>query len=261
MQRDRAPRRLRHDHHRRGPRAQPQHRLPARLPQAAAAAAARPEADHHLGDDRHRALRRALRRRAGRSRCRAARYPVEVRYRPLRRRGRRRPRPGAGRSSTRSTSCPARARATCSCSCRGEREIRETADALRRRHPRRHRGRCRCTPGCRRPSSTASSSRTGRRRIVLATNVAETSLTVPGIRYVVDPGTARISRYSRRTQGAAAADRADLAGVGQPARRPLRARRARHLHPAVREDDFARAARVHRAGDPAHEPRRRSSCR
>lgn len=36
------------------------------------------------------------------------------------------------------------------------------------------------------------------RRVVLATNVAETSLTVPGIRYVVDPGNARISRYSRR---------------------------------------------------------------
>jgi ATP-dependent helicase HrpA len=38
------------------------------------------------------------------------------------------------------------------------------------------------------------------RRIVLATNVAETSLTVPGIRYVVDPGTARISRFNRRTK-------------------------------------------------------------
>ncbi len=38
------------------------------------------------------------------------------------------------------------------------------------------------------------------RRIVLATNVAETSLTVPGIRYVVDPGTARISRYSKATK-------------------------------------------------------------
>jgi ATP-dependent helicase HrpA len=37
-----------------------------------------------------------------------------------------------------------------------------------------------------------------RRRVVLATNIAETSLTVPGIRYVVDPGTARISRYSQR---------------------------------------------------------------
>lgn len=38
------------------------------------------------------------------------------------------------------------------------------------------------------------------RRIVLATNVAETSLTVPGIRYVIDPGTARVSRYSYRTK-------------------------------------------------------------
>ncbi|SMQ65317.1 ATP-dependent helicase HrpA [Pseudidiomarina planktonica] len=39
-----------------------------------------------------------------------------------------------------------------------------------------------------------------KRRVVIATNVAETSLTVPGIRYVVDPGTARISRYSYRTK-------------------------------------------------------------
>src|SRR4029453_11084765 len=38
------------------------------------------------------------------------------------------------------------------------------------------------------------------RRVVLATNVAETSLTVPGVRYVVDPGTAQISRYNRRTK-------------------------------------------------------------
>src|SRR5205807_3019122 len=38
------------------------------------------------------------------------------------------------------------------------------------------------------------------RRVMLATNVAETSLTVPGIRYVIDPGTARISRYSHRTK-------------------------------------------------------------
>jgi ATP-dependent helicase HrpA len=44
---------------------------------------------------------------------------------------------------------------------------------------------------------------TGKRRgsrVVLATNVAETSLTVPGIRYVIDPGYARISRYSYRTK-------------------------------------------------------------
>ena len=39
----------------------------------------------------------------------------------------------------------------------------------------------------------------GRRRVVLSTNVAETSLTVPGIRYVIDAGTARVSRYAHRT--------------------------------------------------------------
>ena len=52
---------LRHDHHRRGARAQPEHRLPARLPEADPAAPARPEGDRHLGDDRRRALRAPLR--------------------------------------------------------------------------------------------------------------------------------------------------------------------------------------------------------
>jgi ATP-dependent helicase HrpA len=82
----------------------------------------------------------------------------------------------------------------------GEREIRDTAEALRRHHP----------PGTEilplfsrlsvaeqdaifKPSSHA-------RRIVLATNVAETSLTVPGIRYVIDPGVARVKRYSARNK-------------------------------------------------------------
>ncbi|UUS31851.1 ATP-dependent RNA helicase HrpA [Streptomyces changanensis] len=81
----------------------------------------------------------------------------------------------------------------------GEREIRDTADALLKRklrntevlplyarlsHAEQHRV-FQAHPG---------------RRIVLATNVAETSLTVPGIKYVIDPGTARISRYSHRTK-------------------------------------------------------------
>ena len=59
---------------------------------------------------------------------------------------------------------------------------------------------CRCTRGSRPPISRRSSgrSRTHKRRVVLATNVAETSLTVPGIRCVVDTGIARISRYSAR---------------------------------------------------------------
>ena len=55
------PHALRHDHHRRGARTLPQHRLPARIPGSAAAAAARPQARHHLGDHRHPAVRRALR--------------------------------------------------------------------------------------------------------------------------------------------------------------------------------------------------------
>lgn len=83
----------------------------------------------------------------------------------------------------------------------GEREIRDTADALEKKkfrftevlplyarlsHAEQHRV-------FQRPSGSL-------RRIVLATNVAETSLTVPGIKYVIDPGTARISRYSHRTK-------------------------------------------------------------
>jgi ATP-dependent helicase HrpA len=82
----------------------------------------------------------------------------------------------------------------------GEREIRDVAEALRKHHP----------PGTEilplfsrlsvaeqdaifRPTQAL-------RRIVLATNVAETSLTVPGIRYVIDPGTARVKRYSARNK-------------------------------------------------------------
>ncbi|MGH2968434.1 MAG: ATP-dependent RNA helicase HrpA, partial [Solirubrobacteraceae bacterium] len=79
----------------------------------------------------------------------------------------------------------------------GEREIRDTAEALRVRLP----DGIELLPLYARLSN-AEQQRVfkphARRRIVLATNVAETSLTVPGIRYVVDPGTARISRYSAR---------------------------------------------------------------
>jgi ATP-dependent helicase HrpA len=81
----------------------------------------------------------------------------------------------------------------------GEREIRDTADALNRTAG----PATEVLPLYGRLSSAEQhrvfSPHTGR-RIVLATNVAETSLTVPGIRYVVDPGTARISRYSQRTK-------------------------------------------------------------
>jgi ATP-dependent helicase HrpA len=79
----------------------------------------------------------------------------------------------------------------------GEREIRDTAEALGRLGLRN----TEVLPLYARLSTTEQhrvfQPHTGR-RIVLATNVAETSLTVPGIKYVVDPGTARISRYSHR---------------------------------------------------------------
>ncbi|GAB4550932.1 MAG: ATP-dependent RNA helicase HrpA [Rhizobacter sp.] len=81
----------------------------------------------------------------------------------------------------------------------GEREIREAADHLRRHHP----------PGVEVVPLFARLSQQEQdmvfephsaRRIVLATNVAETSLTVPGIQYVIDAGTARVKRYSYRSK-------------------------------------------------------------
>ena len=86
----------------------------------------------------------------------------------------------------------------------GEREIRDTADALGDLGKLDHRGGgLEVVPLysrlCAAEQHRVFSSHTGR-RVVLATNVAETSLTVPGIRYVVDTGVARISRYSVRTK-------------------------------------------------------------
>jgi ATP-dependent helicase HrpA len=132
-------------------------------------------------------------------------FPVEVRYRPL----------VADTGEDDETSDEPRDQVTAICDAvrelqaegpgdvlvflSGEREIRDTADAL---------------PGCVREGTEVlplyarlSSSDQHRvftpsrgNRVVLATNVAETSLTVPGIRYVVDTGAARISRYSLRTK-------------------------------------------------------------
>lgn len=90
----------------------------------------------------------------------------------------------------------------------GEREIHDTADGLtghlkeRARDPK-HPQHVEIIPLYARLSSAEQHrvfQQHSSRRIVLATNVAETSLTVPGIHYVVDPGTARISRYSKQTK-------------------------------------------------------------
>jgi ATP-dependent helicase HrpA len=81
----------------------------------------------------------------------------------------------------------------------GEREIRDAAEALRKHHP----PHVEILPLFARLSVEEQDRvfrTTNARRIVLATNVAETSLTVPGIRYVVDAGLARVKRYSYRNK-------------------------------------------------------------
>ena len=81
----------------------------------------------------------------------------------------------------------------------GEREIRDTAEALQKQNLKH----TEILPLFARLSAQEQNKifhPSGLNRIVLTTNVAETSLTVPGIKYVIDPGTARISRYSYRTK-------------------------------------------------------------
>ena len=81
----------------------------------------------------------------------------------------------------------------------GEREIRDTAEALQKQNLKH----TEILPLFARLSTQEQNKifhPSGLNRIVLTTNVAETSLTVPGIKYVIDPGTARISRYSYRTK-------------------------------------------------------------
>ncbi|MFD5319089.1 ATP-dependent RNA helicase HrpA [Streptomyces sp. NPDC127098] len=127
-------------------------------------------------------------------------YPVEVRYRPL---------------LEEDSEAPDRDQITAICDAvdelqaegpgdilvflSGEREIRDTADALEKRrlpHTEVLPLYARLSHG---EQQRVFQPHPGR-RVVLATNVAETSLTVPGIKYVIDPGTARISRYSHRTK-------------------------------------------------------------
>ncbi|MFW7415831.1 ATP-dependent RNA helicase HrpA [Demequina sp. SO4-18] len=129
----------------------------------------------------------------------------------------------------------------------GEREIRDAADALagslgpRARDPR-HPQAVEIIPLYSRLSSAEQHKvfeRHSSRRIVLATNVAETSLTVPGIHYVVDPGTARISRYSKATK----VQRLPIEPISQ-ASANQRAGRAGRLADGIAirlyaEDDFA----------------------
>jgi ATP-dependent helicase HrpA len=141
-------------------------------------------------------------------------YPVEMRYRPVRDDGavpdeeeapRSRPAPPADERDLTEAICDAVVELQAAGEgdvlvfCSGEREIRDASDAITARNLRF----TEVLPLYARLSVAEQhrvfAPHTGR-RVVIATNVAETSLTVPGIRYVVDSGTARISRYSKRTK-------------------------------------------------------------
>ncbi len=91
------------------------------------------------------------------------------------------------------------------------------------------------------------------RRVILATNVAETSLTVPGIRHVVDSGLARISRYSVRGK----VQRLHVERISQASAEQRKGRCGREAEGiCIRlysEEDFAAREEYHTAGDPAHQ--------
>ena len=123
----------------------------------------------------------------------------------------------------------------------GEREIREAAESLRKHHP----------PGLEILPLFARQSAQEQarvfaphqgRRVILATNVAETSLTVPGIRYVIDTGLARVKRYSHRNK----VEQLQVEAIAQAAARQ-RAGRCGRVAAGVcfrlySEEDFAKRA-------------------
>ena len=177
-------------------------------------------------------------------------YPVEIRYRPILADGEA---DQVGGICAAITELSALGDGDILVFCSGEREIRDAADAITAMDLRR----TEVLPLYARLSAAEQhrvfTSHAGR-RIVLATNVAETSLTVPGIRYVVDPGTARMSRYSARTK----VQRLPIEPISQASANQRAGRCGRVapgcLHPAVRRGGLREPPRVHRAGDPAHQP-------
>ena len=172
-----------------------------------------------------------------------------------RRRPRRRPRPGRRRSATPSRSCAPRGRATSSCSSRGEREIRDTADALRR--------------GSTLPDTEvlplyARLSAAEQHRVFQPHRGPAHRARHQRGRDLAHRARHPLRRRPRHRphlplqpphQGAAPADRAGLARR-RPTSGPGRCGRVGpgHLHPALLRGGLRRPARVHRAGDPAHQP-------
>ncbi len=250
---------LRHPDPRRGARAQPQHRLPARLSARAAAAPARPQGDRHVGDHRARTVRRALRRCAPIVEVSGRTYPVEIRYRPLEvavaamrtttipttpttrssaPRCATRPR----RSSTPSPSWRTNRPATCWCSCPA---------SARSATPQKH-----CAGAA---SNTEVLPLYARLPTAEQQKVFAAAHRPPGRarhqrrRDVADRAGHPLRRRPRHRadlavqppdEGAAAADRADLAGLGRAAGGPLGPRRARRVHPAVLRGRLRRRGRA-----------------
>ena len=222
--------------------------------------------DHHLGDHRPAAVRRRTSRRRGAGADRrgvrahlpgrdplpAARDRDGRRRRGAGRPGHRDRRGGRGALDrvARRRRQPATSWSSSPASARSATPPRRSA-APEPAAPRRC---CRCTPGCPPPSSTGSSR--ARRAADRAGHQRR--------RDVADRAGHPLRRRPRHRphlalqpahQGAAAADRADQPGQRQPAGRPLRPGRRRHLHPALRRGGLPRPAGVHRARDPAHQPR------
>ena len=218
--------------------------------------------DRHVGHARRRSLRAPLRHavtsRRRSSKSRAARIPVEIRYRPPAAsvrgrggRGARGRRRGGARGGDRQRRRGPLARAdpaTSWCSCRASARSAKRATCCARAS--------RAGPMRRDVEilplfarlSVAEQQRvfapSAGRRIVLATNVAETSLTVPGIRYVIDAGLARVKRYSVRNKTTLLQiEKISQAAAKQRAGRCGRARRTASACACTREDDFARRPR------------------
>lgn len=178
-------------------------------------------------------------------------YPVEIRYRPLLREN------SDGSKATEIDMFDGLADAVAELSAEGpgdilaffsgEAEIRDAADTLRGRFAGNQAKPLEVLPLYGRLSAAEQhrvfepeTRRPGARRIILATNVAETSLTVPGIRYVIDTGTARISRYSSRSK----VQRLPIEPISQ-ASANQRSGRAGRTSPGIAirlyaEDDFAK---------------------
>ena len=138
----------------------------------------------------------------------------------------------------------------------GEREIRDAAEALRNRHQ----SGVEVLPLYGRLSSDQQMKvfqSSKQARIVLATNVAETSLTVPGIRYVVDLGLARLSRYNARTK----VQRLPIEPISQAsaesAKGTLWPSERGRVRSTVFRGRLRRAVCVYRTGNSPHQPRER----